>query len=105
MQAAGGPIAECVAVAKRDLRAGGVIDGIGGATVYATIDTAEHAAQSGAVPIGITAGARLRRDVPQGTELTAADVELDESLTIVRLRRRQEALSREGGLPLAEGVA
>jgi len=57
------------------------------------------------VPIGITAGARLRRDVPQGTELTAADVELDESLTIVRLRRRQEALSREGGLPLAEGVA
>jgi predicted homoserine dehydrogenase-like protein len=92
MHAADKAVAECVAVAKRDLCAGEVIDGIGGAMVYGTIDTAERAARSSAVPIGVMQGARLLQDVPQGTILRDADVALDESSTIVRLRRRQDAL-------------
>ncbi|HYM70554.1 MAG TPA: SAF domain-containing protein [bacterium] len=93
MHSAGRAVAECVAVAKRDLRAGEVLDGIGGPMVYGTIDTAERAARSGAVPIGVTQGARLLRNVPRGVALTAADVALDDALTIVRLRRRQDALA------------
>ncbi len=101
MQAAAGPVAECVAVAKRDLRAGEVIDGIGGSMVYGVIDTAEETARAGAVPIGVVQGARVQRDVPRGTSLTAADVLLDQSLTIVHLRRQQDALIRRGTLAIA----
>jgi predicted homoserine dehydrogenase-like protein len=99
MQAAGAPVAECVAAAKRDLRAGEVLDGIGGETVYGLIDTASAAAAAGAVPLGIARGARLRRDVPAGAVLTDADLVLDERLVVVGLRRVQDALVREGTLP------
>ena len=105
MQAAGGPVADCVAVAKRDLAAGEVVDGIGGAMVYGSIAAADPAPRSRAVPIGVVQGARLRRDVPGGTSLTAADVALDESLTIVHLWRRQEALVEQGGLAVPAGAA
>jgi predicted homoserine dehydrogenase-like protein len=43
------------------------------------------------VPLGVIAGARLVRDVPAGTYLTLDDVELDESSTIVALRRLQDS--------------
>ena len=46
------------------------------------------------------ARARLVRDVPAGTYLTVDDVELDESSTIVALRRLQEA-HPAGSLPSA----
>jgi len=105
MQAAAGPVAECIAVAKRDLQADEVIDGIGGSMVYGTIDAAGRTVKSGTVPIGVVQGARLRRGVPRGTPLTAADVMLDPSLTIVHLRRQQEALTQRGALPIEEGMA
>jgi len=102
MQAAAGPVAECAAVAKRDLRAGEIIDGIGGSTVYGTLDTAQRAARSGAVPIGLVQGARVLRDVPSGASLTVGDVALDPALTIVHLRRQQDGLAQRGSLPIAE---
>lgn len=98
MAAAGRPQAECVAVAKRDLRAGERIDGIGGETVYGLIETEEQATRSKAVPIGIVQGAHLRRDVPRGTALAYDDLDPDEALTIVHLRRLQDALVRHGPL-------
>lgn len=54
---------------------------------------ADRAAASGAVPIGLTQGAQLLRGAPWGAAVTAADVALDESLTIVRLGRRQDTLA------------
>ncbi len=96
MTAAGPPRAECVAVAKRDLHAGDVLDGIGGRMAYGLIETAEQAARAGAVPIGLVRGARLRRDVARGAALTREDVVLDETLTIVHLRRLQETLAQQG---------
>ena len=99
MSAIGAPVAECLAAAKRDLRAGEVLDGIGGETVYGLIDTAAGAVAGGAVPLGVTHGARLRRDVPAGAVLTDADLALDERLTVVSLRRLQDTMARDGTLP------
>jgi predicted homoserine dehydrogenase-like protein len=99
MAAVGAPLAECVAVAKRDLRAGEVLDGIGGDTVYGLTDAASSAAAAGAVPIGVSHGARVRRDVPRGTTLTEDDVALAETATIVQLRRLQDVMVRNGTLP------
>lgn len=99
MSAIGAPVAECLAAAKRDLREGEVLDGIGGETVYGLIDTAAGAAAAGAVPLGVTHGARVQRDVPAGAVLTEADLALDGRLTVVSLRRLQDAMARRGTLP------
>ncbi|MGC7095327.1 NAD(P)H-dependent oxidoreductase [Amycolatopsis lurida] len=84
--------AEVLAVAKRDLAAGELIDGIGGETVYGITDSAEAARAGDHVPLGLVSGARVLRDVPAGTVLTSADVAIDETTTIASLRRLQERL-------------
>jgi predicted homoserine dehydrogenase-like protein len=85
-----GMVAEVITVAKRALRAGELIDGIGGYTVYGLTDTAEAARQERLLPLGIAQGATLRRDVPLGQPLTYDDVILDEAQTVVQLRRLQD---------------
>lgn len=84
------PVCETVAAAKRDLRAGERIDGLGGFTVYGLIERADVVRRERLVPLGLLAGAVLRRDVPKGQALTYDDVELDEQQTIVHLRRLQD---------------
>lgn len=84
--------AEVITVAKRDLRAGEVVDGIGGETVYGVTDSAESARAGGHVPLGLVSGARVLRDVPAGTALTTDDVAIDETTTIATLRRLQNSL-------------
>jgi len=49
-----GHVAETVAVAKKDLKPGDKLDGLGGYTVYGKIMVAEEAAKMGALPIGCT---------------------------------------------------
>ncbi len=84
------PTAETVAVAKRDLRAGENIDGLGGFTTYGMIESAAEAGRSRLLPLGLAPGSTLVRDVPMGEYLRYDDVELDESLMIVHLRRLQD---------------
>ncbi|MBB3661214.1 MULTISPECIES: NAD(P)H-dependent oxidoreductase [Prauserella salsuginis group] len=84
--------AEVLAVAKRDLAAGEAIDGIGGETVYGITDRATAVRDDGHLPLGLVAGGRVLRDVPEGTVLTAEDVAVDESTTIATLRRLQDRL-------------
>jgi predicted homoserine dehydrogenase-like protein len=89
--------AEVGAQAKRPLKAGERIDGIGGMMVRGLIDKAEDFAKEGLVPLGVLAGATLKHDVPVDHTLTYDDVELDESALIVRMRRIQEAMVDGGG--------
>ena len=91
--------AEVGAQAKRPLKAGERIDGIGGSTVRGLIDPAEDFVRDGAVPLGVLAGATLTRDVPVDHLLTYDDVELPEDSTIVRMRRHQEALADGAAVP------
>lgn len=84
--------AEVGAAAKRDLKAGEVIDGVGGSMVRGNIDDADDFKAEGLAPLGVLGGATLVRDVPAGAMLSYADVSLDESSTIVSLRRLQDSL-------------
>jgi predicted homoserine dehydrogenase-like protein len=94
--------AEVAAGAKRDLRAGEVIDGIGGECVYGVIDSADVVKAEGFVPLGLLAGARLTRDVPGDRILTHDDVEIDTGTTIAQLRALQDRLL--DGHPVVTGV-
>lgn len=85
----GQPVAHTIAVAKRRLRAGEMLDGIGGYTCYGEVDAAERT--DGLLPIGLAADVRLVRDVGQGEPIPIEAVELDESRLLVRLWREQQA--------------
>ena len=86
-----GMISEVITVAKRTLRAGEQIDGIGGSTVYGLVDQAEVARAEDLLPLGLAQGATLQRDVLIGQPLTYDDVILDERQTVVQLRRLQDS--------------
>jgi predicted homoserine dehydrogenase-like protein len=79
--------ADVVAVARRDLRVGEVLDGEGGYTVRGHLQPARAAATAGALPIGLAHGRSLRRPVAGGAVVTVSDVDLDETLPVMRLRR------------------
>ena len=97
--APGAPYSEVVTVAKRDLKAGEYLDGIGGYTAYGSLWAYSDAKAAGALPLGLVNNrTRMKVDVPKGTVLTYSMVEMDESSFLLRLRREQEALLAAGQL-------
>ena len=81
---------DAVAVAKRSLKAGEILDGEGGYTVYAELIPAAKSLERGALPIGLAHHVKLTRDVAAGEILTVADVALDDNQQAVRIRREME---------------
>jgi predicted homoserine dehydrogenase-like protein len=81
-EATGAPAAflgDVVATAKRDLRAGEVLDGEGGACVWGKLVPAATSLAIGGLPIGLANRVPLRRDVPKGQCVTWDDVRIDEA--------------------------
>lgn len=99
----GGPVVEVVATAKRDLRPGEEIDGIGGYLTYGQCEDAATTVQQNLLPMGIAEGSRLRRAVPTDQVLTYDDVELPPGRLIDELRTEQLAtyFSRQARPPVA----
>ena len=91
MQPRAGLMVDVVTIAKTDLEAGTVLDGIGGYHAYGTAENADVAAREGLLPMGLSEGARLRRSVRRDEALTRADVELPEHRLADRLRAEQDA--------------
>ncbi len=81
---------EVVTVAKRDLKAGERLDGIGGFCAYGLIDNADAARAMAALPIGLSEGCTVRRDIKKDDVLSFSDVELPADAG-----RQVEALWRE----------
>jgi predicted homoserine dehydrogenase-like protein len=83
---------DAVAVAKRDLKAGEMLDGEGGYTVYGRLAPAARSKADRMLPIGLAHGIRLTRDVAAGAVVTEDAVALDAERLAVRVRR--EMVSR-----------
>jgi predicted homoserine dehydrogenase-like protein len=86
----GGPVCEVITLAKRDLKAGETLDGIGGFTCYGMIDNYETAAADHLLPMGLSDGCRLRRDIPKDQPIAYGDVELPADRLCDRLRHEQD---------------
>lgn len=71
-----GPSCEVVTVAKRDLRAGERLDGIGGYTSYGLIDNHSAARAMNALPIALSEGCVLLRNVRKDEALSFNDVQM-----------------------------
>lgn len=87
----GGPEVDVVATAKRHLKAGEAIDGLGGFTTYGLCENAEVVSRDRLLPMGIAEDARLKCDIPQDQVITLDDVELPQDKLCVQLRQEQEA--------------
>ncbi len=85
-----GPRCEVVAVAKRDLQVGEVLDGVGGYCVYGLIDNAAVARRAAALPIGLADGCTVRRALKRDSVVTAEDVEMPAERLSDRLWREQQ---------------
>ena len=85
------PVADVITVAKRDLKVGEVLDGSGGYTVNGFIEKAEIARAENLLPLGLSDGVKLKRDVFQGETISYDMVELNEDSLILKLRRLQDA--------------
>ena len=71
-----GPVCEVVTVAKRDLKAGERLDGVGGFCAYGLIDIYENAGADNALPISLSENCVLRRDIRQDSVVGFDDVKL-----------------------------
>ncbi len=85
----GAPTCEVVTLAKRDLKAGETLDGIGGYTCYGDIDNASAARSHDLLPMGLSDGCILLRDLPKDAEIGFGDVTLPEGRLSDRLWREQ----------------
>jgi predicted homoserine dehydrogenase-like protein len=82
--------ADVVAVAKRALAPGEMLDGEGGATVYGRVLPAEESLRLEGLPLGLAHHVRLQRAVPAGTPVRWSDVEIDDAQPAVAFRRSLE---------------
>jgi predicted homoserine dehydrogenase-like protein len=83
--------ADVVATAKRDLTAGEVLDGEGGAMVWGKILPAATSRATNGLPLGL-AHMKLVRPVAKGQLVRWADVEVDPTDPTVACRREMETL-------------
>ena len=89
----GTPVADAVAVAKRDLEPGEILDGIGGYCCYTLIENHSDARAEGLLPMGVSEGCRVTRRVKKDSPVRYADVELPEGRLCDRLRTEQDAVA------------
>ena len=85
----GGPVVEVCAVAKRDLKAGEILDDYGMYMTYGEAVNADEMRTRRYLPEGLVEGCKLRRDIPKDAVLTYADVDLPAGRLADRLRAEQ----------------
>ncbi|MGE3876397.1 MAG: NAD(P)H-dependent oxidoreductase [Parvibaculaceae bacterium] len=82
------PVAEAIAVAKRDLATGETLGKIGETQYRAWAMTWPEARKANALPVGLAEKAKVVKPVKAGAYLTYENCVPDDGLTITRLRRR-----------------
>jgi predicted homoserine dehydrogenase-like protein len=90
----GGPVVEVCAVAKRDLKAGEVLDNSGMYMTYGEAVNAEEMCSGRYLPEGLVEGCKLKRDISKDSVLTYGDVDLPPNRLADRLRAEQYAQFR-----------
>ena len=75
-------------MAKRDILPGEKIEGIGGNSIYGTLEKYSIKKSEDLVPIGfINENAVAKRHIKKGMCLTSKDVALDENSVVIGLRK------------------
>lgn len=81
---------EVVTIAKKDLKAGDKIDGIGHYMTYGVCENADVAEEENLLPLGVAEGCVLKNDIKKDEALTYDDVKVPEGRLIDQLRKEQK---------------
>jgi predicted homoserine dehydrogenase-like protein len=90
-----GFVGDVVATAKRNLKAGEVLDGEGGYTVWGKLYPAQKSLAMHGLPIGLAHNLKLVKDIGINQPVTWNDVEAVSGNHVVDLRRSMEAAARD----------
>ena len=82
---------DVVATAKRDLKAGEMLDGEGGFCLWGKQTPADTSLERELLPLGLAHNVKLKRDIAEGQPLRWSDVVYDPTDTAVKVRREMEA--------------
>jgi predicted homoserine dehydrogenase-like protein len=91
VQPLAGPVCDVITIAKRDLKSGEILDGIGGFTCYGMIENSKICQNENLLPMGLSEGCKLTRDIAKDRTITNADVELPPGRLCDKLRAKQNA--------------
>ncbi len=86
------PVSEIVAIAKRDLKAGETVGGIGSADIFNRIYTTTEARAYKGMPMGLVPGGKVLKDIARDEMLTADNFAPDTSTLVYKLRQMQDEL-------------
>lgn len=86
---AGSPCVDVVTIAKKDLKAGEKIDGIGHYMTYGVCENSETANSEKLLPLGVAEGCVLNKDIEKDRAITYDDVEVPEGRLIDQLLKEQ----------------
>lgn len=84
------PVCDVIAVAKRDLKAGEVLDGIGGFTCYGVLDNYDVSRKENLLPMGLSEGCKLQTNVSMDQAITYDDVALPAGRLCDKLMAEQD---------------
>lgn len=88
-----GQVADTVTVAKRDIKKGETLDGIGSNKVFGKLTSHRRSIEEDLLPIAlITSKTKALVDIAKDTVIDLSMIELDEEATITKLRRRQNSM-------------
>ncbi len=85
----GGPVCDVITIAKRDLKEGEMLDGIGGFTCYGTLENSDICRSERLLPMGLSEGCRLTKDVPKDEAISYDDVNVPGGRLCDELRAKQ----------------
>lgn len=86
-----GPVCDVLTTAKRDLKAGEVLDGIGGFTCYGMLENRDISQAEGLLPMGLVEECCLKRGIARDQPIEYRDVELPPGRLYDQLRAEQDA--------------
>jgi predicted homoserine dehydrogenase-like protein len=82
----GAPVCDTISVAKRDLKAGEKLDGMGGFTCYGLVDSYDNCRRGDYLPMALSVDCRLKRNIAKDQPLSYRDVELPAGRLCDKLR-------------------
>jgi predicted homoserine dehydrogenase-like protein len=78
-----------ITIAKHELKAGDVIDGIGGFQSYGMIENTDVARGENLLPMGLAEDCRVKKDISKDSAISLDDVELPQGRLCDQLWKEQ----------------
>jgi predicted homoserine dehydrogenase-like protein len=88
----GPPVCEVLAMAKKKLHSGELLDGVGGFTTYGAIENSATCYQENLLPMGLSEGCRLIRAIEKDEPVPYDSVEIPEGRLIDELWSEQKGM-------------